>query len=248
MMARSTRGSNQRPDTLMQDRTSANSMKVLLQRTAGPYIWVISRPHAVTRPCPLYPQKRTLSDTTRMSALCQKRTNAPQEKSRYSITASARASNFQNGCFLSSQWFPNKATSAQTNSRAPSVVLNQIDDLWSPSTFHRARDRRSSCRILACHPVTHAKIRLSCGAHPPCSRRPGHFRLQAIELRSARAAGPGKQGPRQCLEVWSCLPLQENGRKFSSQLHGWTERLEAASCKNVRSTEKEYHSHVVNSL
>jgi hypothetical protein len=40
MMARSTRGSNQRPDTLMQDRTSANSMKVLLQRTAGPYIRV----------------------------------------------------------------------------------------------------------------------------------------------------------------------------------------------------------------
>src|SRR5262249_35312858 len=42
MMARSTKGSNQRPDTLMQDRTSANSMKVLLQRTAGPYIRVIS--------------------------------------------------------------------------------------------------------------------------------------------------------------------------------------------------------------
>src|SRR6516165_8322618 len=40
MMARSTRGSNQRPDTLMQDRTPASSMKVLLQRTAGPYIWV----------------------------------------------------------------------------------------------------------------------------------------------------------------------------------------------------------------
>src|SRR2546421_7584761 len=68
--------------------------------------------------------------------------------------------------FLSSQWFPDRATSAQTNSRAPSVVLNQIDDLWSPSTFHLARDRRSSCRILACHPVTHAKLRLSCGAHP----------------------------------------------------------------------------------
>src|SRR5262249_49311127 len=62
---------------------------------------------------------------------------------------SARASNFQNGRFLSSQWFPDKPTSAQTNSRAPSVVLNQIGDLWSPSTFHRARDRRSSCRILA---------------------------------------------------------------------------------------------------
>jgi hypothetical protein len=27
---------------LMQDRPSANSMKVLLQRTAGPYMWVIS--------------------------------------------------------------------------------------------------------------------------------------------------------------------------------------------------------------
>src|SRR5262249_41086804 len=34
MMARSTKGSNQRSNTLMQDRTSANSMKVLLQRQA----------------------------------------------------------------------------------------------------------------------------------------------------------------------------------------------------------------------
>src|SRR5215475_329028 len=41
MMAKSTKSSNQRPDTLMQDRTSANSMKVFLQRTAGPYMWVI---------------------------------------------------------------------------------------------------------------------------------------------------------------------------------------------------------------
>src|SRR5262249_34099467 len=86
--------------------------------------------------------------------------------SEWSITASARTSNFQNGRFRSSQWFPDKATSAQTNSRAPSVVLNQIDDLCSPSTFHRARDRRSSCWILACHPLTHARLRLSCGAHP----------------------------------------------------------------------------------
>src|SRR6516225_2241724 len=84
----------------------------------------------------------------------------------HSITSSARASNFQNGRFLRSQWFPDRATSAQTNSRAPSDVLNQIDDLWSPSTFHLARDRRSSCRILACHLVAHAKLRLSCGAHP----------------------------------------------------------------------------------
>src|SRR6516225_9292258 len=29
--------------------------------------------------CPLYPRKRTLSDTTGMSALCQKRTHAPQQ-------------------------------------------------------------------------------------------------------------------------------------------------------------------------
>ena len=77
-----------------------------------------------------------------------------------------RVKEFQHGRFLNSQWFPDKATSAQTNSRAPSVVLNQIDDLWSPSTFHRARDRRSSCQILACHLVAHAKLRLSCGAHP----------------------------------------------------------------------------------
>src|SRR5262249_19275644 len=53
-------------------------------------------------------------------------------------------------------------------------------------------------------------------------RRPGHFVWQAIELRSARAAHwaravtsaqdrsarSGKQGPRQRLEVWSCLPLR----------------------------------------
>src|SRR5215813_3751603 len=30
--------------------------------------------------CPLYPRKRTLSDTTGMSALCQKRTYAAQQK------------------------------------------------------------------------------------------------------------------------------------------------------------------------
>src|SRR5262252_10771998 len=79
MMAGSTRGSNQRPDTLMQDRTSANSIKVLLQRTAGPYIWVTSRHHTVNRLCPLYPRKRTLNDTTGMSALCHKPTFAAQQ-------------------------------------------------------------------------------------------------------------------------------------------------------------------------
>src|SRR6516225_7040723 len=80
MMARSIKGSNQRPDTLMQDRTSANSMKVLLQRTAGPYIWVKSRRSVVTERCPLYPRKRTNSGHLKMSASCQKRTPAPQRK------------------------------------------------------------------------------------------------------------------------------------------------------------------------
>ena len=48
-----------------------------------------------------------------------------------SITASARTRRFQR--------FRRRATCAQTNSRAPSIVLNQFDDLWSPSAFRRAR-------------------------------------------------------------------------------------------------------------
>src|SRR5262245_38930882 len=66
MMARSTKGSNQRPDTLMQDRTSANSMKVLLQRTAGPYIWVIHDIPAISA-CPARPQERTYGQCPRLS-------------------------------------------------------------------------------------------------------------------------------------------------------------------------------------
>src|SRR5262249_58008785 len=97
----------------------------------------------------------------------------------HSITSSARASNFQNGRFLSSQWFPDKATSAQTNSRAPSVVLIQIDDLWSPSTFHRARDRRSSCPILAFPPANPAHLPLSCRAPPRLTRPHGDFLCSA---------------------------------------------------------------------
>src|SRR5262249_61366585 len=104
-----------------------------------------------------------------------------------SITAWARASNFQSRRFLSSQCFPDRATYAQTNSRAPSVVLNQIDVLWSPSTFHLARDRRSSCRILPCPPVAPAQLPLFFGAPPRLSRRPQHFVLQANELQSAVA-------------------------------------------------------------
>src|SRR5215469_6936740 len=47
--------------------------EVLLQRTAGPYIWVISRPNAVIRPRPLYPSKRTKSRHAGRFALCQER-------------------------------------------------------------------------------------------------------------------------------------------------------------------------------
>jgi hypothetical protein len=54
-------------------------------------LWVITRPHAVLRPCPLYPRKRTKSRPLGMSALCQSRPNAPQQKRRYSITSSALA-------------------------------------------------------------------------------------------------------------------------------------------------------------
>src|SRR5215475_2417011 len=116
------------------------------------------RPTRQLRPCRQWPRGRRAAE--------QRDELAALHRCSHSITSSARASNFQNGRFLSSQWFPDRATSAQTNSRAPSVVLNQIDDLWSPSTFHLARDRQSSCRILACHQVAHAKLRLSCGAHP----------------------------------------------------------------------------------
>ena len=40
------------------------------------------------RPCPLYPRKRTCAVQRAMSALGQKRTHAPQQTDRYSITSS----------------------------------------------------------------------------------------------------------------------------------------------------------------
>src|SRR6516162_339076 len=43
--------------------------------------WVISGHCAVSGRCPLYPQKRTLELSRGMSALCQKRTYAVQQKS-----------------------------------------------------------------------------------------------------------------------------------------------------------------------
>src|SRR6516165_2572235 len=82
MMARSTKGSNQRPDTLMQDRKSAVSIKVLLQRTAGPYIWV----NRFTSTSPGRPRNVRFtpnSDRTfapqRNAALCQQRNHALQQ-------------------------------------------------------------------------------------------------------------------------------------------------------------------------
>ena len=40
---------------------------------------IISRRSVITEPCPLCPRKRTKSGHRGMSALCQKRTHAPQE-------------------------------------------------------------------------------------------------------------------------------------------------------------------------
>jgi hypothetical protein len=69
MMVRSI-SSNTRPDTLMQDRT-LQAYRFLLQRTAGPYIGVKSRHSATSAQRPLYPDKRTSTDATSMSAWCQ---------------------------------------------------------------------------------------------------------------------------------------------------------------------------------
>src|SRR5262245_30128782 len=57
MMARSTTSSNQRPDTLMQDR-SCQLDENLLRRTAGPYIRVNHRRRVMSKSCPLSPRKR----------------------------------------------------------------------------------------------------------------------------------------------------------------------------------------------
>ena len=56
-------------------------------------LWVKNRHGNQLAQCPLYPQKRTLVERVRMSALCQKRTHALQQFCRYSITSSARAIN-----------------------------------------------------------------------------------------------------------------------------------------------------------
>src|ERR1700731_5480325 len=75
MMARS-KCSNQRPDTLMQDRLLP-ARRNHLQRTAGPYMWVKSAVlTAGGFPCRL---NRTYSEPVGMSQTCQKLTHAPQQ-------------------------------------------------------------------------------------------------------------------------------------------------------------------------
>jgi hypothetical protein len=68
MMARS-KCSNQRPDTLMQDR-SLPARRNHLQRTAGPYIWVNNGPDGPETPLPLYPNERTSRDPPGRSGSC----------------------------------------------------------------------------------------------------------------------------------------------------------------------------------
>jgi hypothetical protein len=43
-------------------------------------LWVISRHHAILRPCPLCPRKQTLLGAIGMSAWCHKRTHAAQQE------------------------------------------------------------------------------------------------------------------------------------------------------------------------
>jgi hypothetical protein len=68
-------------------------------------------PHPLADYCPLYPQKRTLLERVGMSALCQKQTvqeilpysitlSAVDSTPFYSMTSSASAMSFTNGCIL----------------------------------------------------------------------------------------------------------------------------------------------------
>src|ERR1700686_4714076 len=72
MMARSTTRSNQRPDTLMQDRHRQFD-EIFLQRTAGPYIRVNRVTLAVSRSLPVYTQLRTCRRAAITDAMCQTR-------------------------------------------------------------------------------------------------------------------------------------------------------------------------------
>ena len=60
-------------------RHSINAVTRLWRRQCP--LWVKSRHRGISNQCPLYPQKQTLELIRVMSALCQKRTHAPQQKS-----------------------------------------------------------------------------------------------------------------------------------------------------------------------
>src|SRR5258705_2427955 len=73
MMARST-ASNQRPDTLMQDRLPPARRNLLA--THGRTIhWVIRVTLTVRRSLPVFPNKRTIQEPVSMSQRCQKATS-----------------------------------------------------------------------------------------------------------------------------------------------------------------------------
>ena len=63
-------GSNQRPDTLMQDRRRQFD-EIFLQRAAGPYIRVIRAIFAVGPLLPIYPQLQTCRCTALTDAMGQ---------------------------------------------------------------------------------------------------------------------------------------------------------------------------------
>src|SRR6516225_10752947 len=60
--------------------TSLDGLVLTAEADSRCPLWVISGHWAKSRRCPLYPQKRTLVECSRMSALCQKRTHARQQK------------------------------------------------------------------------------------------------------------------------------------------------------------------------
>jgi hypothetical protein len=68
MVARSMTRSNQRPNTLMQDRSPPVRQR-LLQRTAGPYIWVNRYRIALSARCPFITQSLTSEQTSPVDAL-----------------------------------------------------------------------------------------------------------------------------------------------------------------------------------
>jgi hypothetical protein len=57
----------------------ARTDEMIESRIAGCLLWLKSRPQTPKLRCPLFPRKRTFTDTTAMSVLCQERTHALQQ-------------------------------------------------------------------------------------------------------------------------------------------------------------------------